>query len=533
MFPLALCLFPHTLAAPAQHVLPPGAVARLGTDTFRFPCGGNRVKYSPDGKRVAVTSPYGVFVWDVATGKRLLRVPCTDDTAFSLLSFHPDGDVFVTTPAKVTGESGVSRIDPETGKVRSEFYPSGKHTFRAVSPNGSLVFSHTEEGHEKRIVASDLATGKEVWRTKPTELCVMCVSSDGSRLVAWSFLSKWRAEVFDTATGKSVGTFANADGYYPTWTGGGIAVGARAEVVICSHSWGNGFSVFNLGTEKPAWTGEGSWYENGFLTKDGKRAVMVRGSRGDGDTIEVWDLATKKCLSSAKARTGWKMALSPDGKTLAAASASGPGTLCFIDVATGKPSPRAPAPFTQSGVVWYLSDGTLASSDATFTNPVKWDVKTGVPTPLPAGTKPPSLPNKPGPNFKPPAESRGFIVSPDGKRVLGFRYDPDGTEAFPGDNYYGLFDDRGAVIGQYSHEFKWEGPIRPFSADGKMFAIPLDSTITVYDSSTGATLQTFKHDGRWVDTLAFSPDGRFLATTCDDGTILVWDVSGVSGKGKK
>src|SRR5262245_54155345 len=51
--------------------LPPGAIARLGTLRFRVPGEVEELAFAPDGKTVAVSSDAGVFLLDVASGKRI------------------------------------------------------------------------------------------------------------------------------------------------------------------------------------------------------------------------------------------------------------------------------------------------------------------------------------------------------------------------------------------------------------------------------------------------------------------------------
>ncbi|WP_329092755.1 serine/threonine protein kinase [Actinomadura citrea] len=64
------------------------------------------------------------------------------------------------------------------------------------------------------------------------------------------------------------------------------------------------------------------------------------------------------------------------------------------------------------------------------------------------------------------------------------------------------------------------------TADGRTVAAGgLDSTITLWDVATGRVLRTIEKTG-WVSALAFSPDGRSLASSCSTpGLLLVWDAA--------
>jgi WD40 repeat protein len=51
-----------------------------------------------------------------------------------------------------------------------------------------------------------------------------------------------------------------------------------------------------------------------------------------------------------------------------------------------------------------------------------------------------------------------------------------------------------------------------------------DSNASLFDARTGARLGSFKGHADWVNNLAFSPNGRLLATGSTDRTVRVWNV---------
>ncbi|HLQ29431.1 MAG TPA: WD40 repeat domain-containing protein [Ktedonobacteraceae bacterium] len=238
---------------------------------------------------------------------------------------------------------------------------------------------------------------------------------------------------------------------------------------------------------------------------DGKRIASASGDK----TVQVWDASGGGHVLTYHGHTAdaLSVAWSPDGKLLASGSLD--ASVQVWNATTGTRlltyHGHSDAVFA---VAWSPDQSRIASASNDGTVQV-WDAR--VPT---RGT-----PTKTLVTFGSKQVTKGFPLpwntvtwSPDGKRIAtGGNGDVQIWDATSGGNII-IYGYHGGVV----HDVSW-------SPDGNYIAVANDISVQVWDVAAVKNVYTYTGHTSDVFAVTWSPDGKRIASGSGDGIVQVWD----------
>jgi RNA polymerase sigma factor (sigma-70 family) len=474
---------------------------------------------SPDGKLLASVGGddkgYEVALWDAASGERLHLMPAHKSMIYDV-EFSADGKALVT-----AGGDGTACVwDAESGKRLQEVrHPKGEELrTAALSPDGRTVAT---AGTARVVRLWDMETGKEAGRFEGARETIRSVAftpdgktlaaADGSAVLFW-----------DVKTGKEVFPSEGHQGelravaFSPAAP---LLATAGDDRVIVLWDAATGKEVRRL-------DGHGFWVSALAFSPDGK--LLASGGNNDDAAVRLWDVASGKELARFEGhKYVGALAFAPDGKTLASADLVDASVRVWQAVGPdgavsggGKPLKEFKVHDKRaSGLAFSPGGKRLATADdpggfgPPKPNPIRlWDLSTGKEVRQLEGHAAGQL--------------RGLAFSPDGRLLASAG---NGW----GDQSVRLWD---VETGKEVRRFESSGPmsldVLAFSPDGKALAGAAftGEEVRLWEVATGAERRRFTGHAGVVEGLAFSADGRTLASVSDDTTALLWDVAGAADK---
>jgi RNA polymerase sigma factor (sigma-70 family) len=363
--------------------------------------------FSPDGKALAASDEGIVVLRDVVNGKEIRRWDTKEDHVGGM-AFSPDGKRL----ALIGQSRRISIWDTTTGcELGGDDDSRGFVEQIAFSPDGRTAAT---AGHDSVIRRWDVATGRQVGRiTSPYEhVTALTFTSDGRSLAAGGYemvepFNRGSIRWWDLATGAETGAADLPEGGYP------LVMTPVHDLVFASSFKDSHQYVWDAATKRETYqiephrrgTHDGAFTPDGrrLVTSDAQNRLVVR----DRDTGKVRAMAMP-----IPKRGPPHVAISPDGRTVAAAASR--GDPCGLwEVASGQERRRFQSVVVGFSLAFSPDGRSLACTSLDDDSVKVLDVITGAERARYTGHR---------------GQVRALAFSPDGRHVISGSYDTTALE---------------------------------------------------------------------------------------------------------
>lgn len=456
------------------------------------------VTYSPDGERIAsIADDNSIKIWDATTGAELVSISTGEilPNQTRKISFSPDSKTVAA------GDGALAKIwNATTGKELQSF---AGHTSEVVaarfSRDGKLLVTASQDQTAR---VWNVTTGQEVVKVNHASYVWDAVfSPDGTHIATAS--DDGTVKVWDAATGQELLSLEHHnDGVQA------LAFSPDGKT-IGTASFDTTWRLWNAETGAILRIGYGhtSLVDDISFSPDGNRFATV----SEDGLAKVWDTATgRELIVLAGQNSGVTgVSISPDGTRVATAGRDATIKIWDISPAGGKEWFNLVGHTERIFSVDYSADGKYIATGSVDGSARLWDAATGKELHTFGG-------------FQNGAWNVSF--SPDGNRL-----------AVVGTADYGFGKVFAIPSGKELFTVSTQGERLVFSPDGLYLATPVEIwkdrqiiqpvKIQILDAQTGKELFTLDSDSKaFVQQVAFTADGKQLATGGEDGTINIWNV---------
>jgi WD40 repeat protein/DNA-binding SARP family transcriptional activator len=472
---------------------------------------------SPDGRTLAAVDSDGLlYLWDAQTGRHLagrLGEARWDYGSLNVVAFSPDGRLLAT--GGVADFGGILLWDVASRRVVAHLplaASEGDITDAAFSPDGHILAAGTLTGS---LVFWKLGKGGRTrWVVHPYHPPVPALEQ--GRRVTLAFAAGGATLYTSAHDGKTIlWDVARRHPVRELPLGGALAVSPDATTLALGQLDGPIILAdARTGRRRKVLTGHTAEVFRLTFSRDGSTLASV----SDDSKAIVWDVASGQPLQTLRGHTGWVhgVAFSPDGRTLYTSSLDDSLIAWDLTGTRGLARQLSRTAGQVGGVAFSSHHPNLLALLRSDGPAQLWDLHKGAPI-----ANFPSIRNAALPS--------AVAFSPD-DRLLAADNSADGT--------VGLFDvATHAQVGRLRpayHPIDLTQPVpgdvnaMAFSPNGKLLATAEnDGWATLWDLAKQAPVGPPQQPepGVPVDSVAFSPDGTTLAWGMDGGTVTLTRVS--------